>query len=132
VVWRAADTGGAVSDAAWVFQSLDISAVADNNSAVRVRWGMGPTDTSLTYPGWNIDDVQIWAPNPTGCPRMAGDLNCDGAISYADINPFVLALTGEAAYYVQQPTCNWQNADCNNDGVVSYADINPFVSLLAR
>ena len=62
---------------------------------------------------------------------LAGDLNCDGLIDYADINPFVIALTGQAAYEAQRPNCFWMNADLNGDNVVNYADINPFVALLS-
>ena len=62
---------------------------------------------------------------------LAGDLNCDGVISYGDINPFVLALNGISEYGAQYPGCNWYNADANNDGLVTYGDINPFVALLA-
>lgn len=64
--------------------------------------------------------------------RVRGDVNCDGILSYADINPFVLAIARQAGYQVQYPTCNYLNADINTDGVVSYADINPFVALLAE
>ena len=60
-----------------------------------------------------------------------GDLNCDGVVNFLDINPFVLALTGQAAYQAQYPNCNWLNADANGDGVVNFADINPFVALLS-
>lgn len=59
VIWRATDTGDAISDDAWQLQAFDISALADNRATVYLRWGMGPTDYSLTYPGWNIDDIQI-------------------------------------------------------------------------
>jgi hypothetical protein len=61
-----------------------------------------------------------------------GDVNCDGVVSYADINAFVLALTDRTSYYSRYPLCNWLNADCSGDGLVSYADINPFVALLAQ
>jgi hypothetical protein len=70
----------------------------------------------------------------TSAPAMlwlAGDLNCDGTISYADINAFVLALQGPNEYAARYPSCRWLNADCSGDGQVSYADINPFVALLA-
>ena len=60
-----------------------------------------------------------------------GDLNCDGVVDFHDINPFVLALTGQTAYETAFPDCRWLNADCNNDGVVNFADINPFVALLS-
>jgi hypothetical protein len=62
---------------------------------------------------------------------LTGDMNCDGVISYADINPFVLALSGQASYEAQFPSCSWLNADTGHDGSVSYADINPFVALLS-
>jgi hypothetical protein len=41
-------------------EAYDISAVADGHATVFIRWGMGPTNASITFPGWNIDDVQIW------------------------------------------------------------------------
>jgi hypothetical protein len=63
---------------------------------------------------------------------LPGDLNCDGHVSYADINPFVLALSNAANYHATFPDCNILNADINADGVVSYADINPFVTLLSQ
>lgn len=64
--------------------------------------------------------------------RLApGDVNCDGVITYGDVNPFVVALQGESAYRIHYPDCEWLSADCNRDGTVSYADINPFVALLA-
>jgi len=56
-VWR--HTGGSFSDSNWQEITLDLSAVADRQPAVRLRWGMGPTDGSVTYPGWNIDDVRV-------------------------------------------------------------------------
>lgn len=49
-----------VTDSAWTQQILDLAAVADGCATLRIRWGMGPTDSSWTYSGWNLDDVQIW------------------------------------------------------------------------
>lgn len=129
-IWQAVDTGGAVSDSSWVYQSFDISALADNQATVYVRWGMGPTDTYVTYPGWNIDDFKLTALDCT-LPLLQGDMNCDGVLSYADINPFVLAISSQAAYEAAYPACHWLNADCNSDGIVSYADINAFVSCVS-
>jgi len=48
----------------------DISAVAAGQAAVFIRWRMGPTDDFVTYPGWNIDDIEIW-----GVPREGGFLD---------------------------------------------------------
>ena len=41
--------------------SLDISDVADGQPTLYLRWALGSTDDGVTYPGWNIDDVEIWA-----------------------------------------------------------------------
>lgn len=59
-----------------------------------------------------------------------GDLNCDGATDFGDINPFVLALTDPGGYQQTFPTCNRILADANRDGAVDFGDINPFVDLL--
>ena len=52
-----------VSDEAWRFVEYAVpSSVADGSAeggTVYFRWGIGPTDDSVTYPGWNIDDVQV-------------------------------------------------------------------------
>ena len=70
--------------------------------------------------------------NHDGIPDecAVGDVNCDGLVSFADINAFVAALEGQAFYEARYPGCRWMNADVNGDGVVSYADINPFVRRL--
>ncbi len=60
-----------------------------------------------------------------------GDLNCDGAIDFDDIDPFVTALGGEGPYQSAYPACLWLNADCNDDGAVDFDDIDAFVALLA-
>jgi hypothetical protein len=62
-------------------------------------------------------------------PRPVGDLNCDGAVNFGDINPFTLALTNWGAYVQQYPECDIDLADINGDGYVDFGDINPFVAL---
>jgi len=66
----------------------------------------------------------------SGPPPQSGDLNCDGTVDLADINPFVLALTDAGAYQGMYPACWPQNGDINGDGSVNFGDINPFVDLL--
>ena len=51
--------GGTIRDTSWQLMEFDISAVAANKATVQVRWGMGPTDYSVYYCGWNIDDVSF-------------------------------------------------------------------------
>ena len=67
-----------------------------------------------------------------GICTCRGDVNCDGQINYADINPFVKALGSLSAWQAQYPTCPWQNCDINGDNLVNYADINPFVAKLGN
>jgi hypothetical protein len=57
-----------------------------------------------------------------------GDMNCDGEVTFADIDLFVEALQGQSSW--SHPECPWLNADLNGDGEVTYADIDPFVALL--
>jgi len=63
---------------------------------------------------------------------VAGDLNCDGNVDFADINPFVLRLTDPAGYRLAFPDCPDAHGDINSDGEVDFGDINPFVRLLTR
>ncbi|UCC99411.1 MAG: S8 family serine peptidase [Phycisphaerales bacterium] len=57
-IWRSGYSH--ISDQAWQLVEYAVpAAVADGQPAVYFRWAMGPTDDSVTYPGWNIDDVQI-------------------------------------------------------------------------
>ena len=60
-------------------------------------------------------------------PRCPGDMNCDGRITFTDIDLFVESLGGESAWV---HSCRWLNADCNRDGRVTFADIDPFVALI--
>ncbi len=60
-----------------------------------------------------------------------GDTNCDGAISFEDIDPFVVALSGVASYAAAYPDCLWLTADCNGDGWVDFDDIDAFVETLS-
>ncbi len=77
VTWTQVWTNGAeITDNAWSQVEYDISAVADGQATVYVRWTQGTTDGSWQYSGWNIDDVEIWAldlntATPVETPRAA-------------------------------------------------------------
>ncbi|MEW6250414.1 MAG: hypothetical protein AB1716_07190 [Planctomycetota bacterium] len=62
---------------------------------------------------------------------LLGDLNCDGAVDFDDISPFVLALSDPAGHATAYPGCPISNGDVNGDLAVDFDDINPFVALLA-
>ena len=61
----------------------------------------------------------------TASPRQAQA--CDGVVDFGDIDPFVLALSGQAAYDAVYPDCNWLNGDVNGDNDVTFDDYDPFV-----
>ncbi len=123
-VWQNATAE--IADATWSAQEFSISAVADNQAAVQVRWGYQIGSGAWAYSGWNIDDIQI-----IGVPTLhPGDVDCDGDVDFFDIDPFVAALSGPDAYYALYPDCQFYNADCNGDGLVDFFDIDPLVSLL--
>ena len=65
-------------------------------------------------------------------PRRLGDLNCDGAVDFGDINPFVAYLSNLSGWQRTYPECDALNGDINGDGTASFGDINPFVTLLAN
>ncbi|MCK4341558.1 MAG: hypothetical protein KAY37_07545 [Phycisphaerae bacterium] len=66
------------------------------------------------------------------CP---GDSNCDGSISWRDIDFFVAAMNDnvaawEAMFAPGTPDCSFDNNDVNADGTVSWRDIDPLVALM--
>ncbi len=71
-IWSNPET--TLAGGTWEPWEFDISAQADGQSTVYIRWGMGPTDSGWTYCGWNIDDVTIsfcrecTQPSPTPRP----------------------------------------------------------------
>ncbi len=69
-----------------------------------------------------VDLKDLWI-GETAPPACIGDTNCDGFITFGDINPFVSGLTGG-------PLCNPANFDINQNGTIGFDDINPFVAYL--
>jgi hypothetical protein len=52
-----------IYDEAWEEVVYDISAIADNNPAVRIRFDL-ESDGGLQFGGWAIDDVRLFVPGP--------------------------------------------------------------------
>ena len=53
------ENGAEITDTSWQTMEFDLSAIADGQPTVYLRWTMGSTDESWDYTGWNIDDVQV-------------------------------------------------------------------------
>jgi hypothetical protein len=65
-------------DNAWTEVNLDMSAYADNQATVYVRWRM-ESDISTTYSGWNIDNVSVTADLiAVTAAASATDASCNG------------------------------------------------------
>jgi hypothetical protein len=73
--------GTSMNETAWTQQSYDVSAVADGQATVYLRWTMGTTDISVIYHGWNVDDVEVWGISP---PCQA-DITADGTVGVPDL-----------------------------------------------
>lgn len=91
--------------------------------------GNGVDDPDDILGGWSLD--LNGNQKPDECEPI-GDLNCDDLKDFADINPYVLALTDPVGYAQAFPDCDRMNADINGDGKVDFGDINPFVALLTH
>jgi hypothetical protein len=123
LLWRhPADT---ISESSWSLQTYDTSAVADDQPTVYIRWSMGPTNDSVTYPGWSIDDVEILT-TMEPCVTAAGDVNLDGTINGGDIRAFVNVLIDPGSSTIQQQCA----ADLFVDAVVDLQDVGPFIQTL--
>lgn len=119
-VWQHA--GAAMNESSWSLQSYDISAVADGQSTVYLRWGMGPTNASITYPGWNLDDIEIWAVVP---PAGYGDFDGDGDVDLGDFATFSQCFGGSGL----PPAGGCPpgvDADSDGDGDVDLTDFAAF------
>lgn len=46
-------------ESAWTWVEYDISAIADDEANVQIRFGLGPTDDYDQYSGWNIDSLVV-------------------------------------------------------------------------
>ncbi|MDX9911819.1 MAG: proprotein convertase P-domain-containing protein [Phycisphaerales bacterium] len=112
IVWD--HSGASFAESAWSTQTYDISAIADGNPDLQLRWTMGTTDTSVTYPGWNIDDVEIIGTIP---PRALGDYDRDTFRTSSDFLSFL------NDYSMQYP-----GADFTGDGMFNSSDFLSFLN----
>jgi len=124
-VWN--HTGPTLNEMSWSLQTYNIAATADNQPTVYLRWGMGTTDASVVYHGWNIDDIEILANAPTACSSiLRGDTNFDTLIDGGDVEVFTRVLIDPGSA-TQPEICA---SDCLPDSVVNLLDVDEFVFLL--
>ncbi|MCP4591719.1 MAG: hypothetical protein GY842_13345 [bacterium] len=111
--WEAA--GADIGDTEWTQMVLDISSVVDDHATVYLRWGMGPTDGSVTFPGWNVDDIEIWGASPC-------DLSGDGLVDPADHAFFERCHAGPGVGVPNLLDYDCAACDLSGDGDVDLAD----------
>ncbi len=64
------DTAG-MTETVWQDLSYDVSAIADTQSAFRIRFGLN-SDAIAVQGGWNIDDLRLWGVTRDSCEPFAG------------------------------------------------------------
>ncbi len=127
-IWQNGPT--AINEAAWSLQTYSLAAVADGQPTVYVRWGMGPTDATNTYPGWNIDDVEFLARDTSLCwgvSFLAGDVNGDSVVDGLDVRMFVDIALNPAGGWTAPQLCA---ADFTGEGTVDTADVDGLLTAL--
>jgi hypothetical protein len=53
------NSSSTIDESSWNLQEYDLSAIANHNANFRIRFGIGVTDGSWQWCGWNIDDILI-------------------------------------------------------------------------
>ncbi|MHC4823945.1 MAG: M20/M25/M40 family metallo-hydrolase [Planctomycetota bacterium] len=84
---------GNLIDNSWTIQDIDISAIADGNAAVTVRYHLD-SDGGLEYGGWNFDDVEVYTLEPVG---GGGSMSLSGPGGPVNTGDQVDLLVGNAA-----------------------------------
>jgi len=113
-------------DSIWNEMELDISAVADSQATVYIRWMMAAEDALYTFGGWNIDDIQIMGIyNLMGTEIMCGDTNGDETLNLFDITYLISYL------YLGGPQPSpIIKADVNSDNEINIFDITYLITYL--
>jgi len=92
---------GTVNDGSFSLSSHSVGSYINNNPSAQVRFGLGTTDGSVTYTGWNIDDVSIlpmggvsggfanWTSPDFGPQAMTGVTSVPGAYGIFSVDAIV-------------------------------------------
>ena len=124
--WENPDTD--ITDSDWTQVECDISAYADNDDAVRVRWTMGTTNPTARYSGWNVDDIELTSLSCTPPVAPTGDYDGDGDVDLADATAFMNCFSDAGQLYPGGAGCEAFDFDFDVD--VDLADFATFHSVL--
>jgi hypothetical protein len=76
-------------------------------------------------------DAPSEPPPPPCTGALLGDANCDTAVDFFDIDPFLVAVFDNPTYLANGTWCgNNCQVDCNVDSNVDFFDIDPFLNCL--
>ncbi|MBU0985298.1 MAG: hypothetical protein KKA42_15595 [candidate division Zixibacteria bacterium] len=67
-IWENENT--TLTSSSWTEANYDLSGYADGNPAFQMRFGIGITDGSGQYAGWNIDDIELKGYSGSGSPSL--------------------------------------------------------------
>ena len=134
-VWT--HTGSSFADTEWNEAVYDVSPVADDQPEVYVAWVMGPTDDYVTYPGWNIDDVELRA-NPLVAEGEGETEECDIdsltslfllLLVIGDSNGDHVLTQAEVQVFIPDIASFWTLVDLDQDGAVGLEEFtgNPLI-----
>ena len=119
-------TGGTLDEQSWSLVTYDISAVADNQPNVFIRWVMGTTDGSVTFHGWNIDDIEILGVAPPACTTPA-DMDGDGDVDLIDLSQFALCF-GPGGGLIAGCECADLDTTTNDIDLADWALMEPLIT----
>lgn len=80
------------------------------------------TGTEGSFPTWTVDNASFNVLSTGGVTVLVGDVDCNGAIEFLDIAPFITALSSGVFN---------DKADIDRNGTVEFLDIAPFIALLS-
>jgi len=104
-----ANPASTVQDSSWTLMSYDLPAGAAGAATLFIRWGMIQSDGSVTYGGWNLDDVAILgAPTNPNSPPVIVQQPAPQTVFVGQNATFTVQAAGTATLVYQ-----WQRS---NDG----------------
>jgi len=86
-----------IEEASWLESNYDVAAYADANANFRLRFGIGGTDDSWQYCGWNIDDLEVKAYQMTSAGYTIDPSSIDLELDQGDSEIRNITITNHAA-----------------------------------